>query len=79
MGNASYVNRELLCQFGKTKRVYVKSHPGGLDSRIFVNEVESRYRYGPDGLIYSCETGKFVSDLPIEDFARNYLWERQRT
>ena len=73
MGNALYVDKNLLCQFDKTKHVQVRTHPGGQDSRIYVNDQLSDYEYQADGWIYSRQTGKFVSDLSIDDFARNYL------
>lgn len=70
-----YVDREMPCLFGATKRVQVKTHPGGTDARIYVDGSLSLYEFGPDGWIYSLETGRFVSNLIIEEFARNYLWE----
>lgn len=75
MTNHVYFDEKVQCQFGRHKQVRVPTHPGGSDSDIYVDGSKSEYQFGPDGLIYKIASGRYVSNLPIADFARNYLWK----
>lgn len=75
MGNPVYFEGDVSCMYGKIKHVLVSTHPGGTDSAIYVDGEKSAYHFGLDGHIYKTVSDRYVSNLPIADFARVFLWE----
>lgn len=61
---------------GNMVQIRVPSKTGGTDRNIYVNGNCTKYCLGDsNNKIYNRNSGSEVSDLPLEEFVKQFLWD----